>query len=162
MTVASSVPTTSRAVDEAERAAVPVVAAPVEVARLAGDNDPLAAFGPIVAAVAESDRRSSELTADQMCIRDSLSLAYTPGVGRVASAIARRPADAWALTAKGTSVAIATDGSAVLGLGALGPLAALPVMEGKALIFKHFAGVNAYPICLDTHSTCLLYTSRCV
>ena len=85
--------------------------------------------------------------------RQDLSLAYTPGVGRVASAIARRPADAWALTAKGTSVAIATDGSAVLGLGALGPLAALPVMEGKALIFKHFAGVNAYPICLDTHST---------
>ncbi|HUC15108.1 MAG TPA: malic enzyme-like NAD(P)-binding protein, partial [Acidimicrobiales bacterium] len=85
--------------------------------------------------------------------RQDLSMAYTPGVGRVASAIARRPADAWALTAKGTSVAIATDGSAVLGLGALGPLAALPVMEGKALIFKHFAGVNAYPICLDTHST---------
>jgi len=85
--------------------------------------------------------------------RQDLSLAYTPGVGRVASAIARRPSDAWALTAKGTSVAIATDGSAVLGLGALGPLAALPVMEGKALIFKHFAGVNAYPICLDTHST---------
>ncbi len=85
--------------------------------------------------------------------RQDLSLAYTPGVGRVASAIARRPADAWALTAKGSSVAIATDGSAVLGLGALGPLAALPVMEGKALLFKHFGGVNAYPLCLDTHST---------
>jgi malate dehydrogenase (oxaloacetate-decarboxylating) len=81
--------------------------------------------------------------------RQDLSLAYTPGVGRVASAIARRPSDAWALTAKGTSVAIATDGSAVLGLGALGPLAALPVMEGKALLFKHFGGLNAYPICLD-------------
>jgi malate dehydrogenase (oxaloacetate-decarboxylating) len=80
--------------------------------------------------------------------RQDLSLAYTPGVGRVASAIARRPSDAWALTAKGSSVAIATDGSAVLGLGPLGPLAALPVMEGKALIFKHFGGVNAYPICL--------------
>jgi malate dehydrogenase (oxaloacetate-decarboxylating) len=85
--------------------------------------------------------------------RQDLSLAYTPGVGRVASAIARRPADAWALTAKGSSVAIATDGSAVLGLGPLGPLAALPVMEGKALLFKHFGGVNAYPLCLDTHST---------
>ncbi len=85
--------------------------------------------------------------------RQDLSLAYTPGVGRVAIAIARRPADAWALTAKGTSVAIATDGSAVLGLGALGPLAALPVMEGKALLFKHFGGVNAYPLCLNTHST---------
>ena len=85
--------------------------------------------------------------------RQDLALAYTPGVGRVASAIARRPADAWALTAKGSSVAIATDGSAVLGLGPLGPLAALPVMEGKALLFKHFGGVNAYPLCLDTHST---------
>ena len=81
--------------------------------------------------------------------RQDLSLAYTPGVGRVASAIARRPADAWALTSKGTSVAIATDGSAVLGLGPLGPLAALPVMEGKALLFKHFGGLNAYPICLQ-------------
>jgi malate dehydrogenase (oxaloacetate-decarboxylating) len=84
--------------------------------------------------------------------RQDLSLAYTPGVGRIASAIARRPADAWSLTAKGSSVAIATDGSAVLGLGPLGPLAALPVMEGKALLFKHFGGLNAYPICLDTHS----------
>ena len=84
--------------------------------------------------------------------RQDLSLAYTPGVGRIASAIARRPGDAWSLTAKGSSVAIATDGSAVLGLGALGPLAALPVMEGKALLFKHFGGLNAYPICLDTHT----------
>lgn len=84
--------------------------------------------------------------------RQDLSLAYTPGVGRVASAIAKRPSDAWTLTAKGSSVAIATNGSAVLGLGNLGPLAALPVMEGKALLFKHFAGVNAYPICLDTPS----------
>jgi malate dehydrogenase (oxaloacetate-decarboxylating) len=86
----------------------------------------------------------------QVRTRQDLSLAYTPGVGRVASAIARRPSDAWTLTAKGSSVAIATDGSAVLGLGALGPLAALPVMEGKALLFKHFGGLNAYPICLDT------------
>ncbi len=82
--------------------------------------------------------------------RQDLSLAYTPGVGRVASAIARRPSDAWTLTAKGSSVAIATDGSAVLGLGALGPLAALPVMEGKALLFKHFGGLNAYPVCMNT------------
>ena len=82
--------------------------------------------------------------------RQDLALAYTPGVGRVASAIAKRPADAWSLTAKGSSVAIATDGSAVLGLGPLGPLAALPVMEGKALLFKNFGGLNAYPICLDT------------
>ena len=87
-----------------------------------------------------------------MRTRQDLSLAYTPGVGRVASAIAKRPSDAWSLTAKGTSVAIATDGTAVLGLGPLGPLAALPVMEGKAILFKHFGGLNAYPICLDTHS----------
>jgi len=87
-----------------------------------------------------------------MRTRQDLSLAYTPGVGRIASAIAKRPADAWALTAKGSSVAIATDGSAVLGLGDLGPLAALPVMEGKALIFKYFGGINAYPICLDTRT----------
>ena len=77
--------------------------------------------------------------------RQDLSLAYTPGVGRVASAIARRPSDAWALTAKGTSVAIATDGSAVLGLGALGPLAALPVMEGKALLSSISAGSTPTP-----------------
>jgi len=84
--------------------------------------------------------------------RQDLALAYTPGVARIASAIARRPSDAWALTAKGSSVAIATDGSAVLGLGCLGPLAALPVMEGKALIFKKFGGINAYPVCLDTRT----------
>ncbi|MGH9082851.1 MAG: NAD-dependent malic enzyme [Acidimicrobiales bacterium] len=84
--------------------------------------------------------------------RQALSLAYTPGVGRVAAAIAERPDDAWRLTAKGSTVAIVTDGSAVLGLGRLGPLAALPVMEGKALIFKEFAGVNAYPLCLDVAS----------
>ena len=88
--------------------------------------------------------------------RQDLSLAYTPGVGRVARAIANRPADAWALTGKGTSVAIATDGSAVLGLGNLGPLAALPVMEGKALLFKHFGGVNAYPLCLKARSVAAL------
>jgi malate dehydrogenase (oxaloacetate-decarboxylating) len=84
--------------------------------------------------------------------RQDLSMAYTPGVGRVSEAIARRPEDAWKLTTKGNSVAIVTDGTAVLGLGNLGPLAALPVMEGKSLIFKEFASVNAYPLCLDTHS----------
>ena len=81
--------------------------------------------------------------------RQDMTMAYTPGVGRVAAAIAERPESAWTLTAKGTSVAIVTDGSAVLGLGDIGPFGALPVMEGKALIFKEFAGVNAYPICLD-------------
>ena len=84
--------------------------------------------------------------------RDELSMAYTPGVGRVATAIAETPDSAWTLTSKGSSVAIVTDGSAVLGLGRLGPLAALPVMEGKAVIFKQFGRVNAYPICLDVTS----------
>jgi len=81
--------------------------------------------------------------------RQDMSMAYTPGVGRVASAIAGRPESAWTLTAKGTSVAIVTDGTAVLGLGNIGPLGALPVMEGKSLIFKEFGGVNAYPLCLS-------------
>ncbi|HLI01157.1 MAG TPA: NAD-dependent malic enzyme [Acidimicrobiales bacterium] len=82
--------------------------------------------------------------------RDDLSMAYTPGVGRVALAIAANPADAVRLTVKGNSVAVVTDGSAVLGLGNLGPAAALPVMEGKAALFKRFAGIDAWPICLDT------------
>ena len=81
--------------------------------------------------------------------RQDMTMAYTPGVGRVASAIANRPESAWTLTAKGTSVAIVTDGTAVLGLGNIGPFGALPVMEGKSLIFKEFGGVNAYPICLN-------------
>ncbi len=85
----------------------------------------------------------------QLRTRQDMSMAYTPGVARVASAIAARPESAWTLTAKGTSVAIVTDGTAVLGLGNIGPLGALPVMEGKSLIFKEFAGVNAYPLCLD-------------
>ena len=93
--------------------------------------------------------------------RQALSLAYTPGVGRVATAIAERPADAWTLTAKGNSVAIVSDGSAVLGLGDLGPLAALPVMEGKALIFREFTGVNAYPLCLDAASADALVDAVC-
>ncbi len=82
--------------------------------------------------------------------RDDLSMAYTPGVARVCTAIANSPDDAWTLTVKGNSVAIVTDGSAVLGLGNIGPLAAMPVMEGKAALFKRFAGVDAWPICLDT------------
>ncbi|MBA3908192.1 MAG: NAD-dependent malic enzyme, partial [Pseudonocardiales bacterium] len=85
--------------------------------------------------------------------RDDMSMAYTPGVGRISTAIAEDPERAWRLTAKGSSVAIVTNGSAVLGLGNLGPLAALPVMEGKAVIFKQFGNVNAYPLCLDVPST---------
>jgi malate dehydrogenase (oxaloacetate-decarboxylating) len=82
--------------------------------------------------------------------RDDLSMAYTPGVGRVALALAEHPEDVRRLTVKGNSVAVVTDGSAVLGLGDLGPGAALPVMEGKAALFKRFANIDAWPICLDT------------
>jgi malate dehydrogenase (oxaloacetate-decarboxylating) len=81
--------------------------------------------------------------------RDDLSLVYTPGVARVARAIAAHPEDAFRLTIKRNTVAVVTDGSAVLGLGDLGPLAALPVMEGKCLLFKQLAGVDAFPLCLD-------------
>ncbi|MPZ87846.1 MAG: NAD-dependent malic enzyme [Nitriliruptorales bacterium] len=82
--------------------------------------------------------------------RDDLSMAYTPGVARVCRAIADNPADARRLTIKRNTVAVVTDGSAVLGLGDIGPSAALPVMEGKAVLFKTFADVDAWPVCLDT------------
>jgi malate dehydrogenase (oxaloacetate-decarboxylating) len=82
--------------------------------------------------------------------RDDLSLVYTPGVARVCEAIAANPDDARRLTVKRNAVAVVTDGSAVLGLGNIGPAAALPVMEGKAALFKRFAGIDAWPICLDT------------
>ncbi|MCD0451374.1 NAD-dependent malic enzyme [Actinocorallia sp. API 0066] len=82
--------------------------------------------------------------------REELSMAYTPGVARVSLAIARNKEDARRLTIKRNSVAVVTDGSAVLGLGNLGPEAAMPVMEGKAALFKRFAGIDAWPICLDT------------
>jgi malate dehydrogenase (oxaloacetate-decarboxylating) len=85
--------------------------------------------------------------------RDDLSMAYTPGVGRVALAIAANPEDARRLTIKRNSVAVVTDGSAVLGLGNIGPYAAMPVMEGKAALFKRFADIDAWPICLDTQDT---------
>ncbi|HET9971150.1 MAG TPA: NAD-dependent malic enzyme [Streptosporangiaceae bacterium] len=85
--------------------------------------------------------------------RDDLSMAYTPGVGRVALAIAGNREDARRLTVKRNSVAVVTDGSAVLGLGNIGPYAALPVMEGKAALFKQFADIDAWPICLDSQDT---------
>jgi malate dehydrogenase (oxaloacetate-decarboxylating) len=85
--------------------------------------------------------------------RDTLSMAYTPGVARVCSAIAEQHDKAWQLTIKGNSVAVVSDGSAVLGLGNIGPEAAMPVMEGKAMLFKEFAGIDAYPICLRTQDT---------
>ncbi len=82
--------------------------------------------------------------------RDDLSMAYTPGVARISSAIAADPAAVWALTSKQNTIAVVTDGTAVLGLGDIGPEAALPVMEGKAALFKEFGGVDAWPICLAT------------
>ncbi|MDO8184816.1 NAD-dependent malic enzyme [Conexibacter sp. JD483] len=82
--------------------------------------------------------------------RDDLSMAYTPGVARVCKAIEEDPDKAFQYTIKRNTVAVVTDGSAVLGLGDIGPAAALPVMEGKAVLFKEFAGVDAFPICLDT------------
>jgi malate dehydrogenase (oxaloacetate-decarboxylating) len=85
--------------------------------------------------------------------RDDLSMAYTPGVGRVSMAIFEHPEDVWRLTTKGNTVAVVTDGSAVLGLGNIGPGAAMPVMEGKAALFKRFADIDAWPICLDTQDT---------
>lgn len=82
--------------------------------------------------------------------RDDLSRAYTPGVARISQAIENDPSDARRLTIKRNTVAVVTDGSAVLGLGNIGPAAALPVMEGKAALFKRFADVDAWPVCLDT------------
>lgn len=85
--------------------------------------------------------------------RDDLSMAYTPGVARVCQAIADDPDKAFTLTIRKNMVAVVSDGSAILGLGNLGPRAAMPVMEGKAILFKEFAGVDAFPICLDTQDT---------
>ena len=82
--------------------------------------------------------------------RETLSTVYTPGVAAPCLAIAKDPSLAKKLTIKGRSVAVVTDGTAVLGLGDIGPLAAMPVMEGKAMLFKEFAGIDAYPIALAT------------
>jgi malate dehydrogenase (oxaloacetate-decarboxylating) len=85
--------------------------------------------------------------------RDDLSRVYTPGVARVCMAIHENPSSAHTLTVKRNMIAVVSDGSAVLGLGNIGPLAAMPVMEGKAMLFKQFAGVDAVPLCLDTQDT---------
>lgn len=85
--------------------------------------------------------------------QSDLAMAYTPGVGRICTAIAEDPDKVYTLTVKQNTVAIVTDGSAVLGLGNLGPEAALPVMEGKAMLFKEFGGIDAFPICLATQDT---------
>ena len=84
---------------------------------------------------------------------EMLSTAYTPGVAEPCRRIAANPDDVYRYTGKGNTVAVVTDGSAVLGLGNIGPEAGLPVMEGKALLFKEFGDVNAVPICLDTQDT---------
>ncbi len=85
--------------------------------------------------------------------QSDLAMAYTPGVGRVCTAIAEDPRQVYSYTIKSNTVAIVTDGSAVLGLGNLGPEGALPVMEGKAMLFKEFGGVDAFPVCLATQDT---------
>jgi malate dehydrogenase (oxaloacetate-decarboxylating) len=84
--------------------------------------------------------------------RNDLSMAYTPGVGRVSRAISQHPEQVWDFTFRGNTVAVLTDGTAVLGLGDIGPEAALPVMEGKALLFKEFADIDAFPVCVDVDS----------
>ena len=84
---------------------------------------------------------------------DDLSLVYSPGVAEPCKEIAKNPEDVWKYTMKGNTVAIVSDGSAVLGLGNIGPHAAIPVMEGKAMLFRQFANINAFPICLDTQDT---------
>ena len=85
--------------------------------------------------------------------REDLALAYTPGVAEPCKVIARDPSQAYVYTMKANTVAVVSDGSAVLGLGNIGPKAAMPVMEGKAVLFKEFGGINAVPICLDTQDT---------
>jgi malate dehydrogenase (oxaloacetate-decarboxylating) len=136
----------------------------VDVTCNACDGDHADAITQAVAALAEmtvrkvSDRTflmhlggKLEVTSKvQLRHRDDLYRAYTPGVARVCQAIAANPEDARRLTIKRNTVAVVTDGSAVLGLGNLGPAAALPVMEGKAALFKRFADVDAWPVCLDT------------
>ena len=85
--------------------------------------------------------------------REDLAIAYTPGVAEPCKVIAKDPEAAYKYTIKSNTIAVVSDGSAVLGLGNIGPLAAMPVMEGKAVLFKEFGGVNAVPICLDTQDT---------
>jgi malate dehydrogenase (oxaloacetate-decarboxylating) len=80
---------------------------------------------------------------------EHLSLVYTPGVGRVSQAVADEPDRVWELTGRSNAVAVLSNGTAVLGLGNIGPEAAMPVMEGKAILFKQFGGVDAYPVCVD-------------
>src|SRR2546421_7175571 len=108
--------------------------------------------GEIPARTFEVHRRGKIHTGLNMPLksRDDLSMAYTPGVARVCTSIAENPQKAFKYTIKANTVAVVSDGTAVLGLGDIGPEAAMPVMEGKAMLFKEFADVDAFPICLDT------------
>jgi len=112
-----------------------------------GDHDPVRVFQ------VHQGGKISVQNKIPLTSRSVLSLVYTPGVGHVSEAIVKDPTKAYDLTTKGNSVAVVTDGSAVLGLGNLGPEAALPVMEGKAMLFKEMAGIDAWPICLNTQDT---------
>ena len=85
--------------------------------------------------------------------KEKLSLVYSPGVAQPCLEIEKNPERAYDLTIKGNTIAVVTNGTAVLGLGDIGPLASLPVMEGKAMLFKKFAGINAVPICIDSKNT---------
>ncbi len=121
-------------------------------------HDPYAPTLPVGASPYDDDpafplhRRGKIEVMPTVRVRDNggLALAYTPGVGRVSAALAKDPSLGYEYTWKGNSILIVTDGTAVLGLGDVGPLAALPVMEGKSLLFKEFANVDCVPICLDT------------
>ena len=96
---------------------------------------------------------NGKLTTESKCAiasREDLSLAYTPGVAEPCKIIAKDKEAAYKYTIKSNTIAVVSDGSAVLGLGNIGPYAAMPVMEGKAVLFKSFGDVNAFPICLDT------------
>ena len=113
----------------------------------AGGREGLERLGPHVP---DAQGRQDRGHAGKVAIktRDDLSMAYTPGVARVCSAIHEDEEAAWTLTIKGNTVAVVSDGTAVLGLGNIGPKAAMPVMEGKAMLFKELGGVDAFPICL--------------
>lgn len=102
------------------------------------------------------EKWNGKLTTESKCkikTREDLALAYTPGVAESCKVIAKDPSAAYKYTIKSNTIAVVSDGSAVLGLGNIGPYAAMPVMEGKAVLFKEFGGVNAVPICLDTQDT---------
>ncbi|WP_283170739.1 NAD(P)-dependent malic enzyme [Curtanaerobium respiraculi] len=111
-------------------------------------------YGALALKMVEAHRGKIEVTSKvKVETREDLSTAYTPGVAEPCRRIAANPHDVYRYTSKSHTVAVVTDGTAVLGLGDIGPAAALPVMEGKSVLFKQFGGVDAFPICLDTKDT---------